>query len=209
MTGDEQRLAVLFDQLACVYHEEIGRRQSYWPLVRAALRSVGDGAVLDVGCGPGHLTAELPATVAVYGIDISAEMIAAAAAARPAGVYEVRSFNAPLPEGWPRFDVIVAVGCFEFCGDLVGTLRRFRDALAPGGTILVTMVEDRMDGLGPELAIPTADGPVDIRQHSFVAMARAIGDAALVPLTYTYTPGWKTSEGEQVYYALWTLGART
>lgn len=52
--------------------------------------------VLDVGCGPGHLTAGLPGSVEVVGIDISPEMIKKAKHARPIGRYLVHDFHSPL-----------------------------------------------------------------------------------------------------------------
>ncbi|WP_116190848.1 methyltransferase domain-containing protein [Paenibacillus taihuensis] len=49
--------------------------------------------VLDIGCGPGHLTNALPLEVEVVGIDLSNSMIDMAQQKRPSGQYFVHDFH--------------------------------------------------------------------------------------------------------------------
>ena len=106
--------------------------------------------VLDVGCGPGHLTRGLAAPVQVVGVDLSPEMIALAREGRPSGDYHVHSYHAPLPAGLGRFDVALAVGCLDFCEDLGRVLGHVSAALEPGGRLLFTVLERRAGLAGHE-----------------------------------------------------------
>jgi len=142
--GDEvelDRVRLLYDRVAGSY-EQLGARQAhYWDRARAWLEEVSrDGfTVLDVGCGPGHLTAGLPASVDVMGCDASPEMVRLAALARPAGRFAVHDYHQPFPAQWPLADVTVALGCLEFCSDLAQVARNLAAATKPGGRLLLTV----------------------------------------------------------------------
>lgn len=83
----------------------------------------GTMQVLDVGCGPGHLTGNLPESSCVVGTDISSAMIGKAKARRPSGQYFEHDYLAPLPPSVRDFDVILANGCFDLCEDVGKALR--------------------------------------------------------------------------------------
>ena len=73
-----------YDRVAERYAAEIGFELGGKPLDRALLAAfaeiVGDGPVLDAGCGPGHVAAHLATTgVATLGTDLSPGMCALAA----------------------------------------------------------------------------------------------------------------------------------
>jgi ubiquinone/menaquinone biosynthesis C-methylase UbiE len=96
--------------------------------------------LLDVGCGPGTLTAELAARVApgeVVAVDVSAEVIAEAERhARGAGVgnltFRVGDFRAAgLADA--SFDVVHAHQVLQHLRDPVGALREMRRLLRPEG----------------------------------------------------------------------------
>jgi len=99
------------------------------------------GYVVDLGCGPGQLTASLAERwpeATVVGIDSSAEMIQAATAAGYGGgvlgerlsfaVGDVRDFKPDRP-----VDVIISNAVLQWVPDHFSLLPRWADCLAPGG----------------------------------------------------------------------------
>jgi SAM-dependent methyltransferase len=80
-----------YDAVASAYAELFGDVLATLPLERALLAAFAElvlaqdaGPVADIGCGPGHVTAHLHALgLDVFGIDLSAEMVALARAAQP------------------------------------------------------------------------------------------------------------------------------
>lgn len=104
--------------------------------------------VLDLGCGPGTITAGLAARVApgsVLGVDMNAAQIEAARAlARERGLpnatFEiVRAEFAEWPEA--AFDLVFAHAVFEHVAAPVDILRRLRAVLRPGGCIALRSPE--------------------------------------------------------------------
>jgi SAM-dependent methyltransferase len=100
--------------------------------------------VLELGCGAGELTAKLAARAArVVGIDLSAEMLAAArsrCANRPnvqLRLADARTF--PLERD--SLDVIASIATLHHL-PLAETFARARDALRPGGVFLALDVVD-------------------------------------------------------------------
>ena len=96
------------------------------------------GTVLDAGCGPGRLVAELAAQGReAVGIDTSRVAIALTRALGATAVR--RSIFQPVPGegGWDT--VLLADGNVGIGGDPVALLARCRDLLAPGGRILAEL----------------------------------------------------------------------
>lgn len=98
--------------------------------------------VLDVGSGPGTITADLAALVApgeVVGLDAAAEVVAAAAAGTAARGLTNLSFVAgdayALPFDDDAFDVVHAHQVLQHVADPVGMLRELSRVTAPGGLI--------------------------------------------------------------------------
>jgi SAM-dependent methyltransferase len=94
------------------------------------------GPTLDIGCGPGRMTAALArAGRAVLGIDVVPEAVRLAL--QRGGTALRRDVNEPLPgEGrWPN--ALLADGNIGIGGDPVQLLRRVRALLAPGGRVVV------------------------------------------------------------------------
>lgn len=107
----------------------------------AADRSLLDrarGPVLDVGCGPGRLTAALHADgVAVLGVDVLTEVpVLARAAGAPVHVADVLG---PLPGEGRWRAVLLADGNVGIGGDPVRLLRRLRRLLTADGVVLAEL----------------------------------------------------------------------
>ena len=119
-----------------------------------ALLSRCTGPVLDIGCGPGRLTRALhDRGVDCLGVDVAP---VAVEVARLAGTFVLHAsvYDAVLDDtGWAT--VLLADGNVGIGGDAVALLRRSRDLLLPGGSVLVELD-------GPD----TPTGTVSVRLES-------------------------------------------
>ena len=135
------------------------------PLARefADLAGIGVGQrVLDVGCGPGALTAELVKRAGVESVSAvePSASFAAAVRERLPGV-EVRRAAAeqlPFPDG--TFDAALAQLVVHFMADPVRGLREMRRVTRPGGTV-AACVWDHAGGRGPLAAFWSAVRELD------------------------------------------------
>lgn len=208
---ENEAIELYYDDFAPHYVPGWRTLEHYGPLVADFLLRVvtPECRVLDVGCGPGQLTRDLAPDVAVTGIDLSPGMLLAASEARPAGRYEQHDFHDALPVGWGSFDVVVAVGCLEFCRDLPATLRHLADACAPGARLLVGVVEDRAARTpGRSVRAFSDDGLPGIAMNCYDATAQlaAVTAAGLSPWSYRFVPAWRHEEYSYVVrYGLWEL----
>lgn len=92
------------------------------------------GYVVDLGCGPGNLTAVLAERwpgAEVVGLDSSTEMIEAARASVPGLAFEVGDVRDWRPGRAP--DVITCNAVLQWVPDHLGLVLRWADALAPSG----------------------------------------------------------------------------
>ena len=129
----------------------------------ADLAGIADGQrVLDVGCGPGALTAELVSRAgaeAVSAVEPSASF-AAAARERLPGV-DVRQAPAErLPFADGTFDAALAQLVVHFMADPVEGLREMARVTRPGGTV-AACVWDHAGGRGPLAAFWSAVRQLD------------------------------------------------
>jgi SAM-dependent methyltransferase len=127
-----------FDRIAGLPDDPWDHNRMYLgALLRELPARVGDA--LEVGCGSGELTARLAARAArVLALDLSPEMLAAARR-RCAGLANVELACADAlvhPLAPARFDAIASVATLHHL-PLAAMLARLRDALAPGGVLLV------------------------------------------------------------------------
>jgi SAM-dependent methyltransferase len=110
----------------------------------------GRQRVVDVGCGPGALTAELVARVgptAVAAVDPSEPFVAAARARNP-GVNVLQASAERLPFPDDGFDAALAQLVVHFMADPVGGLAEMARVTRPGG-VVAACVWDHAGDRGP------------------------------------------------------------
>lgn len=144
---------------------------------RLLLRTIGRGSggtggrALDVGCGTGRFARRLAAAgYTVDAIDPSAEVIDEARAASGTGdgdgenprYRQADITTTALPAG--HYDVITALASIHHVP--FATVARLRDALAPGGTLVIL-------GCAPE------SGPVDLLRTAVAVPANAVARLAV------------------------------
>ncbi len=140
-----------FDVAADAYGRFMGQYSE--PLGREFARFAGVSTgqrVLDVGCGPGALTARLVEILgadAVAAIDPSASFVDAAAARFP-GVEVHLGTAEDLPYADDEFDAALAQLVVHFMSDPVAGLAEMARVVRPGGTV-AACVWDHAGGLGP------------------------------------------------------------
>jgi SAM-dependent methyltransferase len=147
----EEGGARMFDVAAEAYGRFMGRFAE--PLARPFADRAGVAAgmrALDVGCGPGALTAELvrrlgPAAVAA--VDPSPPFVAAVRARLgEVDVREGRAEQLPFPDG--SFDIVLAQLVVHFMSDPVAGLAEMRRVAQPGGRVAACVWDHGGDG-GP------------------------------------------------------------
>ena len=136
---------------AAAYDRFMGRYSRLLSAQMADLAGVRDGQqALDVGCGPGALTAELVARLGpggVAAVDPSAPFVAAARERFPGiAVQQAPAEQLPFPDD--RFDAALAQLVVHFMADPLAGLREMRRVTRPGGGV-AACVWDHAGGRGP------------------------------------------------------------
>lgn len=209
--GDEterDRIRLLYDRAAEFYEQYGDRLGHYRDRARTWLReSVHDDCtILDVGCGPAHLTCDLPPSVRVIGCDLSPEMVRRAALARPTGTFVVHDYHEPFPTSWPPADVTVALGCLDFCSDLAKAARNLATATKPRGRLLLTVPWTEPSSSHEINLPPPLEITVRLREDAEVAEALSLSD--LVVIDHDVTPGFTSPGIDTVQYGFWELQRR-
>jgi SAM-dependent methyltransferase len=142
---------VSFEVAAEAYDRYVGRYSRQLSPQMADLAGVSAGQrAIDVGCGPGALTAELVARLGAAGVaavDPSARFVAAARERSP-GV-DIRNASAEsLPFADGQFDVAIAQLVVHFMADPVAGLAEMRRVTRAGG-VVAACVWDHATELSP------------------------------------------------------------
>ena len=164
-----------FDVAAEAYGRFMGRYAE--PLAEQFVDLVGVQAgqrALDVGCGPGAVTAVLVERLgphAVTAIDPSPPFVEATRARLP-GVEVQTGAAEQLPFGDHSFDVVLAQLVVHFMSDPVAGLREMARVTRPGG-IVAASVWDHAGGAGPLATFWRAVRDVDPDAHDESGLAGA------------------------------------
>jgi SAM-dependent methyltransferase len=165
-----------FDVTAEAYDRFMGRYSRRLSPKLADFAGVRSGQrVLDVGCGPGALTAELVTRVgpaAVTAVDPSDSFVAAARERNP-GVQVVKASAEDLPFADRAFDAALAQLVVHFMSDPVAGLTEMARVARPGG-VIAACVWDHAGGQGPLSLFWDAAGALepDVVDESRLAGAR-------------------------------------
>ncbi|WP_240640914.1 DUF480 domain-containing protein [Nocardioides ferulae] len=197
----DARVRASYDAVAAAYAERLGDElagQTFeaWLLDRVAAEAAG-GQVVEVGCGPGHVTAHLAAAGAdASGLDVSPAMVAEARRRFPEGRYDVgdlrRLMRPNSAAGWSAvlaWYSLIHLAASEL-PDAVAALAR---PLLPGGRLVLALHA----GAGVRHNACWFDVPVDLDvvlhdPHDLVAI---VGAAGLVDVEW-YHRGPLAGRGE-------------
>ncbi|MBP0458008.1 methyltransferase domain-containing protein [Streptomyces montanisoli] len=205
------------------HHESVLRSHRWRTAENSAaylLPELGAGQeLLDVGCGPGTITADLAALVApgtVTAVDASADVLAAArATVADAGLENVRFAVADVhgldfPDD--SFDVVHAHQVLQHVGDPVQALREMRRVCRPGGVVAVRDADyggfswyPQPPGLDEWLdlyrRVARANGGEPDAGRRLLSWAREAGFADIAPSASTW---FYASAGERAWWSgLW------
>jgi ubiquinone/menaquinone biosynthesis C-methylase UbiE len=147
--------------------------QRYIELFGTTAQSIRPGSVLDVGCGPGHLTEHLRSlNVDAIGIDLVPEFIEHARAAHPHGRYELGSIER-LPVADRSVSGVLAWYSLIHLppDDLDGVLAEFRRAMASSAALVVGFFDGDAVAAFEHKVVTAWFWPVD----EFSARLRAAG----------------------------------
>jgi SAM-dependent methyltransferase len=141
-----------FDLWSLFYDAPWVQRMTYRPAHDAVLRRLHarePSSVLDVGCGTGQLAARVRrelAGVEVVGCDFSRGMLRQARS-RDASCHWVRGDGQCLPFVAASFDAVVSTEAFHWFPSQTDALDEFFRVLAPGGRLLVALINPPLEVL--------------------------------------------------------------
>jgi len=207
---------VSFNVSADAYLRFMGQYSEPLAAQFADLAEVRSGQrLLDVGCGPGALTAELVNRVgpdAVSAVEPSTSFVAAARERLP-GVDIRQSPAERLPFGDAAFDAALAQLVVHFMADPVEGLREMGRITRPGG-VIAACVWDHAGGRGPLSAFwravreldPGADDESDLAGVREGHLAELFAQAGLGAAEVTTLTVRARQDGFESWWETFTLG---
>ena len=197
----DRRVRTSYDAVAATYGERLADELQTQPFERWLLDRVvafvGRDPVVEVGSGPGHVTAYLAqAGVAATGVDLSPGMVAEARRRFPGGTYEVgdlrRLIRPPTGPGWAA--VLAWYSLIHLApSELPDAVTALVRPLVPGGWLVLAMhagaeVRHLDEWFGDEVDL-------DLVLHDPAQIVGVVDSAGLVDVEW-YRRGPVTSRGE-------------
>jgi SAM-dependent methyltransferase len=163
---DVTRVRDAYTAVADLYIGLFGTREQVHPDDLAFLErhlAIHPGTVLDVGCGPGHLTDHLRSLgVDARGIDLVPEFIAHARAAHPTGDYRLGSMTGLDAAPGSVAGILAWFSLIHLPPEeLDDVLAEFRRVLAPGGTLVAGVVDGDAVGAFDHKVVTAYRWPAD------------------------------------------------
>ena len=128
------------------------------------------GEGLEIGCGTGFLTAQLPAQLGWTITDIAPAMLERACAKRPGATFHAMDGEHPDLAG--PFALIASSLAFQWFADIAAAQTRLRSLLAPGGWLAFTTLAE---GSFAEWRAAHADLPCGLHDYPDAAALAATG----------------------------------
>lgn len=171
------------------------------PFLDLVARVQGEPAtIVDLGCGPGHLTALLRGRwphATIHGVDSSADMIAKANADNTDGraTYELADIVTWAPDG--PVGLIVSNALFQWVPDQLAVIGRLAASVAPGGTFAL-QVPRNYDGPSHRLLHEISSRPPYGEHTAGIPADRGTDPTAYLDL-FTGL-GWSVDLWETTYF---------
>ena len=200
----DERVRASYDAVAAAYADaladELGRLPfETWLLGRVAAHA-GGGPVVEVGSGPGHVTAHLAEAGAdAIGVDLSPGMLAVARERLPEATFvEADATSLPLPDA--SVDVVICVTGLHLFPDPAAAIAEWARVLRPEGRA-VTATFGRMDPAehGGRHGAPQ---PPSYPTHHELFETPELLAAAVAPAGFSLARhAWWTSGGDRILLA--------
>jgi SAM-dependent methyltransferase len=144
-------------------------------------------ALLDIGCGYGHLLRRFRGRYRLAGVDLSLHAGEEAHVRTPGALVVQGDVERGLPFG-PVFDVVLAINVVEHLQDPQAGVAGIASVLRPGALCVVHLptINGSLSRLVYRLAY--AGDPTHVYRPSGAEVRRLFGDAGLAPLWGSYAP---------------------
>lgn len=159
MHVSKRRIAGDFGQASRSYDGSARLQRHMGEILMGLMQPLPSGQcdLLDLGCGTGHFSERLGSTwpaAAVWGVDLSAAMLAHAHAHRSSHLHWLQADAEALPFADGTFDRVFSNLMLQWSADPVATLQEACRVLKPGGQLVCsTLVAGTLDTLAAAWAV--------------------------------------------------------
>jgi glycosyltransferase involved in cell wall biosynthesis len=167
-----------------------------WPLIKKAMRQAHPATALEIGCGQGAMGSRLVSlTTSFLAVEPDAESASTAASRiEPRGGQVINGFSSVLDPG-RTFDIVCAFEVLEHIEDDAAALVQWRDQIAPGGYLLLSVPAWQ------HLFSPSDTAVGHYRRYSPTELTTRLREAG-------FEPQWVTLYGWPLGYILESVRSR-